>query len=52
MKQIFEIIITSYKNFTWQGMLRAQDGTEVPFESEMEFLMEMDRLLAVQETSS
>ena len=44
MEQTFEIVISSCKNSTWQGTLRTGDGA-VPFQSELELLLELARLL-------
>ena len=44
MEQVFEIVISSCENCTWQGTLRA-GGEAVPFQSELELLVELARLL-------
>lgn len=38
MEQIFEVVISSCENHTWQGTLRVGDEA-VPFQSELELLL-------------
>ena len=40
VEQVFEIVISSCENCTWQGTLRA-GGEAVPFQSELELLVEL-----------
>lgn len=44
MEHIFELVISSQENHTWQGTLRTEEGA-VPFQSELELLLALDRLL-------
>ena len=44
MEQMFEIVISSCENCTWQGTLRAGDKT-VPFQSELELLRALAGIL-------
>lgn len=44
MEQTFELVISSRENCTWQGTLRAE-GEAVPFQSEMELLLALARIL-------
>ena len=41
VEQVFEIVISSCENCTWQGTLRA-GGEAVPFQSELELLVDKD----------
>lgn len=45
MEQAFEITVTARENATWQGVLTAPDGGQIPFRSELELLLELDRRL-------
>lgn len=47
MEQVFEIVISSYENCTWQGTLRAGDEA-VPFQSELDLLLALDGILPPQ----
>lgn len=44
MGQIFEVVISSCENSTWQGTLRIGEKL-VPFQSELELLLAMARHL-------
>lgn len=44
MEGSFELVITGMEHHTWQGVLRG-GGEEVPFRSELELLLTLDRLL-------
>ena len=45
MELSFEITVTSQENATWQGALTGPDGARIPFRSELELLLELDRRL-------
>lgn len=44
MEQVYEITITGRESHTWQGHLCCGGGI-IPFRSEMELLLALDRLL-------
>ena len=44
MEQVFEIVISSCENCTWQGMLRTGDEA-VPFQSELELMLALACIL-------
>ncbi len=44
MEQVFEIVISSCENCTWQGTLRTGDEA-VPFQSELELLLALSGIL-------
>ena len=51
MEQNFKIEITSRENDTWQGKLTTNQET-IPFQSELELLMEIDRRLETEDGES
>lgn len=48
MEQVFEIVIFSCENHTWQGTLRVEDEA-VPFQSELELLLALFGILPPEE---